>query len=379
MNEPGHIPRVLHVVGAMNLGGTETMLMNLYRTMDRRVVQFDFLVFTDRPAVYDEEIVALGGRIFRMNAPSILGYGKSVSQLEHLILAKGPFHAVHAHIAHASTAALRAGRKARVPIRIAHAHNSADLSGRNRILRFVYYEVARRVLVREATILAACGEKAGRFLFGRQWLVRGVLIRNSIHLDSFLRPSERGADTIREGLGIGARTLVLGSIASMETVKNHAFLLDIARLLSHRGVEFRLLLVGVGSLRSEIQAQVKEAHLENEVIFLGQRRDVPALLRSFDVNLLPSHNEGLPTVLIEAQASGTPSLVSDHVTTEADLGLGLLRYEKISSAQVWTDIIEASWPAAIPSSDVIRTQLAAAGYDVQDAARQLIKLYGIVV
>ena len=94
----------------MGLGGAETMVMNLYRAVDRQRVQFDFLVFGDLRGAYEEEIEALGGRMIRMPAPSAVGVPRALRQMSTLMRSQGPYAAVHSHVNFASGLALTAAK-----------------------------------------------------------------------------------------------------------------------------------------------------------------------------------------------------------------------------------------------------------------------------
>ena len=192
-------PRVLHVVGAMNVGGAETLLMNLYRKIDRDRVQFDFLVFGEAAGVFDEEIRDLGGRILRLPFPRERGVRRAVDDVRQLIRDQGPFAAVHAHVLHASAIAVRAARAEGIPIRIAHSHNTGDVPGG--LPRTLYQAWGRRVIVSSSTQLVACGSEAGRYLFGdSQW----TLLRNGVDLEVFKPMTAAGAQRAPRFSGGGA-------------------------------------------------------------------------------------------------------------------------------------------------------------------------------
>lgn len=368
------VPRVLHVVGAMNVGGAETMLMNLYRHVDRERVQFDFLVFDQAEAAYDEEIRALGGRIIRTAAPHATGAFRSVESIRRAIRRSGPFAAVHAHVLHASSVALVAARLAEVPVRVAHSHNTADRAdGRQRRT----YHAASRLLIRfGATDLVACSTDAGRYLFRSRFTRSGKVIRNSVGVDAFLRVPEARRGTLRHELGLRPGSIVLGSVARMELVKNHAFLVDLTGLCVEAGLDVSLVLVGDGSLRGEVQSQVEDLGLTPRVIMLGVRRDIPELMAAFDAFLLPSLFEGLPVVLVEAQAAGLPSLVSSTVTDEIDLGLGLITPLSIDAPDAWVKSI-AQIRRLRPTPMERQQALQQRGYDVRTAVDALYRLYEI--
>jgi glycosyltransferase involved in cell wall biosynthesis len=107
-------------------------------------------------------------------------------------------------------------------------------------------------------------------------------------------------------------------VGSFRPPKNHAFLLDIAAEVVKRRPEVRFLLVGEGPLRPAMEAKAHNLGIEKNVIFAGVRADVPRLmLGAMDAFIFPSLWEGLPLVVVEAQAAGLRCVVSEWVPAEA--------------------------------------------------------------
>lgn len=204
------------------------MVMNLYRKMDKSKVQFDFLTYRNDPCAYDEEILSLGGRLFYV--PSI---GQSnpltfVRNVRNAIKENGPFSAVHAHTDFQTGFIALAARLAGVPVRVCHSHNTSWKTGFNwkdRLQLLVF----RRLILANATALCACGEDAGRFLFGQSNMERERvhLLPNGIDLELFA-PNGQAADEEKAARGIAADRLIIGHVARFHEVKNHAFLLKLA-------------------------------------------------------------------------------------------------------------------------------------------------------
>lgn len=158
----------------------------------------------------------------------------------------------------------------------------------------------------------------------------------------------------------------------MDAVKNHDFLVDLAK--SPRWPDDMVIaLIGDGALRAHLEARVVAEGLGSRVRFLGVRADVPAIIKGLDLLLLPSHHEGLPMVLVEAQAAGTPCLVSTGVPVEADLGLGLVDRVELDP-QAWMAALREERPTR-PDVDTIRRQLVDRGYDSAAVARCLTEIY----
>ncbi|UQZ47437.1 glycosyltransferase family 1 protein [Bacillus sp. PK3-037] len=370
--------RVLHVLSGMNRGGAETMVMNLYRKMDRSKVQFDFLTYRNDPCAYDEEILSLGGRLFYV--PSI---GQSnpltfVKNVRNTIKENGPFSAVHAHTDFQTGFIALAARLAGVQVRVCHSHNTSWKTGfnwRDRLQLMVF----RRLILAYATELCACGEDAGRFLFGRSNMERKRvhLLPNGIDLDLF-SPAVQAADDEKKARGIASDRLIIGHVARFHEVKNHAFLLKLAVHLKKRGVRFQMVLAGDGPLREQMEEEARRLNLLSDVLFLGTEEHIHELMRTFDVFVMPSLYEGLPVVLVEAQASGLPCIISDTITEKVDTGLGLMKRVSLSKPMdIWAETIVRAAAAGRPKRELVKDTLAKLGYDARRNVGALMNLYQI--
>jgi len=335
--------RVLHVVGGMNRGGAETWLMHVLRHIDRDRFRFDFLVHTDKPCAYDDEIRDLGSKIIPCLVPS--QPWRYAVNFTRILKEYGPYDAVHSHVHHYSGFVLWLAERAGIPIRISHSHNdTSQYDSKAGIIRKVYLRITERLVGQYATNGVACSDKAAAALFGPEWKKNGR--QRILYCGVDLRPfSETVVSAqVRRELGIPIDAYVVGHVGRFSEVKNHVFLLDIVRCMVEHDPNVRCLLVGDGPLRQEIEEKVNQLGLKDKVIFTGLRSDVPRLmLGAMDVFLLPSLYEGLPLVLIEAQAAGLPITVSNSVTKEIDVVPGLLTWLSLSeSASVWAEAIFAT-------------------------------------
>ncbi|MFS0655145.1 glycosyltransferase family 1 protein [Bacillus sp. 179-C3.3 HS] len=376
MSEP---KRVLHIVGGMNRGGAETMIMNVYRALDKSSLQFDFITHREDICDYDEEIRQLGGRIFYV--PSIgktspLAFVKTLSQT---IKRTGPYQAVHAHTDFQTGFSALAAKLAGVSVRICHSHNTAWKQSPSWFDQWML-KGFRQLIFAFSTRLVACGEDAGAFLFGQKKMRSGRvdILPNGIDLDLFQQlGQERGAH-MKKQLNLHEKKLVIGHIGRFHQQKNHAFLIKLANTLKAQGVSFQLVLVGDGPLRQEVESNVIRAGLKDDVLFTGVVSEVPEYMKAFDVFVMPSLFEGLPLVLVEAQASGLPCVISDHITEEVDLGCGLITRISLEAPEAdWVEEILEVYQAESPPQEVITAQLAKRGFDVKQNITRVMNVYGL--
>jgi glycosyltransferase involved in cell wall biosynthesis len=323
--------RILHVIGAMNFGGIETWLMHVLEHTDRQRFQIDFLVHTDDSAAYDQRILALGSRILRCpHTGNPLLYARRFLTL---LANHGPFDAVHSHVHHFSGIILMLARLMGIPERIAHSHSDTlETSRQAGVLRRTYFSAMVKLLLATCTRGFAVSELSAKALFGERWRQdrRLSVLYCGIDLETFRHAIDRPA--LRTELRLSLDDVVFGHVGRFSAVKNHFFFLDVAAHLLRRQPRAKFLLVGDGPLRPEVERRVAALGLANRFVFTGVRSDVPALMMNvMDVFLMPSLHEGIPLVLMEAQAAALPCLVSDVITAEAIVNPALLKLLPLSA------------------------------------------------
>lgn len=358
--------RILHVIGRMDRAGAETMVMNLYREIDRGRFQFDFVYFTVDRCDYDDEIEALGGHIHRIAATNPIARFRALFRL----LRDGAWSTVHSHTLFSSGLHLAAARLAGVPHRVAHSHNTQDANSGS-VAGRLYQRVARQMIAWAATRFVACGVAAAEYLFPGRTDV--VVIPNAVDIERFSRAS--GA-SVREELGIREGQMVIVQVGRFMPVKNHERSIRIAGALRDAGVEFLLLLVGSGPEMCRIKLLVHEHGLEQHVRLLGLRADIPELMAAADVMLMPSFHEGFPVVLVEAQAAGLPSVVSSAVSEEVELGMGMVRFVELgASDRVWADALRTAASSRLPDAQARAQVLEEKGFSAAAGAKRLEQVY----
>ncbi len=309
--------RVLQVFTIMNRGGAETMIMNYYRNIDRSKIQFDFMVHRQERGVFDDEIEALGGRIYRMSPVSPLHISKYKAELRRFFDEHKEYQIVHDNMSELGYYALAEAERHGVPCRICHAHNAPDFSKetfREKLKMFGRLYLCRKVRS-VTTHFFACSRSAGLWLFGKQHESELVWMRNAIDADHFAYSELMAVDKKRV-LGLDNKFVVC-HVGSFKQQKNHSFLIDIFNSIHVNCKDSVLLLIGDGPLRPRIEAKVERLGLQDSVKFLGSRDDVPDLLNASDVLLFPSFFEGLSVALIEAQATGIKCVLTNNVAEEA--------------------------------------------------------------
>lgn len=366
MNQP---IRVLHVIGIMNRGGAEAMIMNLYRKIDRTKVQFDFVENTYEKAAYDDEIQSLGGIIYHCPHYNGKNHFEYVHWWKEFFnLHRGEYAIVHGHIGSTAAIYLKIAKKSGV-FTIAHSHNSGTDHSLNSYLYFIFSYPTRFI----ADYFFACSQIAGADRFGQRVVSSSSysVFHNGIDTNDFSF-SKSVRDQVRSELGIENK-IVIGHIGRFEKQKNHRLLLDIFRCLKQKQYNCMLLLVGDGPLRTEMMEYAKTIGISGSVIFLGVRSDVNRLVQAMDFFVFPSLHEGLPVTLVETQTSGLPCVISDGVPAESILTNNLISVMGLKDTpEQWADHIVNRFDEERydRSREVIE-----AGYDISTTAKWLEEFY----
>jgi glycosyltransferase involved in cell wall biosynthesis len=308
--------RVLHVLGSLNRGGVERWLIELARHIDRRIVQFDFVVHGPQTGVYETEIQELGCNVFRcMPVSNPFLYSRRFLKL---LRSHGPYDVVHSHVHNFSGLVMCLAKIGGVPGRVCHSHiDEAYLRPRWSSLRRLYARGAQELIRRFASSGIAVSGDAAADLFGPNWKLdhRWDVFPCAIDLRSYFHAVDRV--TVRRALSIPDNAFLIGHVGRFVPQKNHRFLIEVAESLSRRRSEAIFMFVGDGPLRAEIEHAASKIGVDN-VRFLGARDDIPELLGAMDLFVFPSFFEGTPLAVIEAQASGLDCIVANHLPEELE-------------------------------------------------------------
>ena len=200
--------RILHVLGGTNLGGAESRTMDLYRHMDKSMVQFDFLVHTDKEGYFDKEIEELGGHIYRVSRFRVYNYFSYVRQWKRFFKVHHEYRAVQGHMTSTAAIYLPIAKKAGISVTIAHARSA----GVDRGIKGALTRYLRRNLPEKTDFMFTCSRLAGISVFGKKAVEEGktVFLPNAIDCGNFAYNPEM-RKKIREELGI-ADQYVIGHV-----------------------------------------------------------------------------------------------------------------------------------------------------------------------
>lgn len=326
--------RVLQIIGIAGSGGVESVIMNYYRHIDKNKIQFDFVVHKGAVKSFVDEAKSMGAKVYEVT-PYTENIFKFTCEI-YRIIKKERYQIVHSNMNSLSAFPLFAAYMAGVKVRILHNHTTDNKAEGLRTW-------VKRLLRPFAKIFAnqywACSNLAAEWMYGKKAIANNkvTIINNAIDLEQF-KFNEQVRIRLRKELGL-ENCFVIGHVGRFVKVKNHNFIVDVFKELVQQEPYARLLLIGDGPLKSEIEEKVKKLELTEKVVFLGVRTDVASLYNVMDVFLLPSLYEGLGMVAVEAQVNGLPVLVSEAVPNEAKITEFTEFCKLKNSLAIWRDEI----------------------------------------
>jgi glycosyltransferase involved in cell wall biosynthesis len=316
-------------------GGVENFIINYFRHIDYNKIHFDFICYDTEPGYY-QEIIEKGSRVYIIpgRGKNYFSYFKKLKR----ILTENNYNVIWSNLCSLSDIlVLKIALKERINKRIVHAHNSSIKSGK--IITKILHHINKGRILRYATDFWACSQAAGEFFYPTMIIKSSKykIIHNAIDAKKFIFNSSQRSIKRKE-LNFENK-LIIGHIGRFHFQKNHEFLLKIFVEVYKNRRDAILMLIGNGELFGDIKLKVESYGLKDKVIFLGSRKDIPELLHSMDIFVFPSRYEGLPFVLVEAQAADLQCFFSDAITKEVIITDNVYPISIQESAFRWAEII----------------------------------------
>lgn len=345
------------------LNGISAVIKNYYQAMDKKNLQMDFVAIDDPSDEYRCFFETNHLKCFVFHKKNIDSYFCKILNL----CRKEKYDIVHIHGNSANMAIeLFAVTLGGVKVRIAHSHNTATMHP------FIH-NLLWPMFSKLCTTRLACGEDAGKWLYRDK---NFTVLNNGIQTKDYAF-SEEKRNTVRKELGIQDDEILLGHVGNFIEQKNHSFLIDIFSEVHSENPKFKLLLISDGMLMPIIKDKVHSLGLDDAVIFLGKTLKVSEYLQGMDLFLLPSLHEGLPVVLVEAQAAGLICAVSNTVAKEADLTETSV-FLPINSTAPWAEAVKKLGYKKRNREEDSTNNIALIkekGYDIEQNADKLRQIY----
>lgn len=324
--------RLLCIVGSMDVGGAETFLMKIYRTIDRKKYQMDFCVAKKEKNFYEDEILRLGGKLYRIT-PKTKNPLKNFHDIKKIVK-KNNYKSVLRVSQHSLSSlellAAKFGGANKLVFRSSNSNSGG--SKFNMMIHFIFRPFANLI----SNVKIAPSKEAGDFMFGE---ANYLIVNNGLDLNEY-RFSVEKRKKYRKEFNVRENTMVVGHVGRFNYQKNHKFLIEIFEKYHKINDNSELWLFGKGELEQEIKQIVNEKKLTKYVKFLGVREDINYIYSAMDCYIFPSIFEGMPNTVIEAQTSGLPCVVSDAITKDCGITEYVSFVSNDQSAERWSDIVK---------------------------------------
>ena len=363
--------------GSLDAGGAETFIVNLFQRIDKNKFDFEFIVYEDKEYFYTNKIKSSNGTIHSLCSKDPLKDWLPVRLVKrwyklYQLLKREEYQVFHCNCDFSfKFVEMYLAKKAGVPIRICHSHNSGlESTTIKKRIKIRLHQKFIPLLNKFTTHRLACSQEAGEWLFGSK---RNdiLIIHNAIDTEKYIYTEEKHL-TEKKMLGM-ENDLIIGHIGRFFPVKNHDFLIDIFYEIYKKRNCAKLILVGEGEEKRKIQNKVNKLGLESAVLFVGVTHNIVQLLLAMDVFVMPSFFEGLPVAAVEAQASGLPCVFSENISRMIAISNHVKFVSLEKTAEEWADII-------LDSSELKRENtykvMCENGYDISVCAKQMEKIYG---
>jgi glycosyltransferase involved in cell wall biosynthesis len=367
---PGRPIRVLHLLYSTSRSGVGLWLLDLMPYLQRAGFAIDVATLMSGPGPLDEALSRAGARVTHLGTAR--HYPRFRARFRELVVHGGPYRIVHSSLPYGGIQ-LRLAAALGVPVRIAHSHTDMrPLEAEQPLTRRLVNRLERVLVARAATIRLAVSELAAEGLFGAEQSCLALPCGRDYSI--YGRPVDRAM--VRRALGLPEDAFVLGHVGRLQWQKNHAFLLRITAEVVRRRPATRLLLLGTGELREALERQAEDLGIGANVVFAGDRTDIPELLLgAVDVFVFPSHYEGLALAMIEAQAAGLPCLMASHLTAQAIVVPELVhRLPLEAPADAWAEAALVRAGGGVERAGALERVLTSE-FAIEPHAAKVIKLY----
>ena len=365
--------RVLQFTIAETKGGRTLYTLNNWKYINKEKFQFDFITF-NKELDFEQQLLKEGCQVWHISCYPEDNREQFIKEFD-AVLEHG-YDIIHINTSYWRDTIVEERAKAKgIRKIIIHAHNmgtgTIQSEDKDNEMRKRHFEVRERLTEDLATDYWACSSEAAEWLYGDKISKnRIVLMKTAIDINNFDYDSI-DRDKTRKDLGLEKR-FVIGNVGKIVYQKNHEFLIHVFYEIRKTIPNAFLLIRGEGALKECIEKQIKELHLEDDVKIMGRTNSLGKIFSAMDLFLMPSRYEGFPAVLVEAQASGLPCIVSDSISKETRI-TSLVSYKPLIFDE-WVKETEEIYKQHRERKSM-SFELKAAGYDIRDQIQKIENAY----
>ena len=357
---------------SLEYGGQEIFMINMYKNFSDTNIHYTFCTpFKCTNKTLVEMTKNHGDKIIAYNYDRV-NFRKKLKQVAFEVLKNNHFDVVHIHSGSIYTLfnVAKIAKKCGVKTVIVHSH----LTGQKNLKYMLIKRYSDMFIQKYADKFLACSLLAGEWKFPKKIIEENkcIVVKNGIDIEKF-KFNKNKRDEYRKLLNLKDDEFVLCNVGRLEYQKNHEFIVEIANLLNKQNFNYKVIIVGSGSLKSDLEQKIDVYGLKDRFIFLENRNDVAEILMASDLFVLPSRFEGLGIVAIESQASGLPTLCSKEVPTETNL-TNLISYLSLDNVKQWANEIINLSKNKVKRENYYK-EIEDAGYNAKESAKLLEELY----
>lgn len=371
---------ILLVSGTMNFGGAETMVMDILRKLND---DFRFVFLINRKkgtcpeGLFDQEIKALGIPMYYIDAVWDVGLKEYERQFREVVDKIGKVNIVHSHVNSKSGIVCRCAYRCGIERRIVHCHAKIIFDGslKSRIVNNAELYLQRRWVKKYATDFWSCSLDAMPSLFTKKQInsEKARVIHNAINMERF---TSCESNVLRKEFNLSEKDVVIGTVGRIANVKNYRLAADIVKELWQRGLDFYYVVAGVKQDFADAQYLFDTLSGDKRFLYIGIRNDIQNVYKDLNLYLGTSKREGLGLSVVEAQAGGTPCVVSTGFPKLCDMGLGLVDFVDSQDAKLWADRVENMLKTVtVPHKDEIETAVRNSGFDINTETVRIKEYY----
>lgn len=373
--------KVMELVPTMSTGGAETMVKDYALLVDSQKIEIQVVVLDHHYDSLNEKLLDehhikttyLGEVLYgeRIDLNILQKIWKRIYRyyyLRKLVIQEKP-DVIHVHLVLDKYLRFLPIKRQNIAL-IYTVHNiienyfSKDKKNKH---KYKEYKECRRLIDKKGMTLIALHDSMNRELREYFNTEKVVTVNNGIQMERFARKLF-DREAIRAGLGLQKDDFLIGHVGRMHPQKNHDLILDVFVKVLEQKPEAKLLLVGKGELEEAVRERVKSLQLQDKVLMLKNRPDIPELMCAMDVFLFPSRWEGYGNVMLEAQCMGLPCVVSDKVPECVRVTNQVQVISLNSPIKQWVDAV-----CNTGNADHIAANMA--DYDMKNCIKKLESVY----
>lgn len=351
------------------VGGIETLLLNFMSTINNKY-KFILVLVNKTTNMFDDRLKELGVEVYilldEIIENPVKRFVKGLSAFRVLLMQR-EIETIHFQVSHSiDFLYIEIAKLQGVPNRISHCQNGEV----NSILKRFAHSVLKPFVQEAPTIRIGVSNKAARWVYSKKYSREWIIMYNAIYLDQFIF-DENERKLCRDKLDIAEEPVYL-HVGRFNAQKNHAKLISVFNEIVKRQPRAILLLLGDGEKKEEIKALVNKFGIERNVRFIGNEKNVKSYYCAADELIFPSNYEGLSLVLVEAQASSLPCVVSD-TCDDANKFLECATFMPLKEADLkWAmKCISLCGRSKVYSYDDMKDSM----YEIRNYAKKMGKIY----